>query len=386
MFTASDFIYTGAAHVEAVTTDDFDTPIDSPQLLLQQQQQQQAPPAPPAPAAGGAARGGGGLINRVHSFFAAPRAAPPAPRPAPRQRAKRAKHTRRQRFQQQVDTNLVTISLGTLKDVADIATGDAVFCTKCRAALSVISVLYDHEGKYIHGGNLKSSDEANSGDAESKTTSASAPQSKPLEAALIPAEASEGQQIWCCEFCNTVNLLDLDPAEFPTKKTHDYLLEPAPAQAVGRQASNDGSESSLIFCCDTSGSMCVTQEIQGQVNLRGNNNAPDLSQFIEQNQYGQQAQQAWPGQNQNVTYVSRMQAMQAAVADQMDQMAGAYPQKPCGFVTFNNDVSIVGDGTSPATIVAGDRLDDFAHRSISPSRFCHRRAAARCPLFAGGRQ
>ena len=70
---------------------------------------------------------------------------------------------------------------------------------------------------------------------------------------------TEGQQLWTCEFCGTHNVVELEDEEFPTKQILDFLLVPAPAAEL-RSASNDGSDSSIIFVCDVSGSMCVTQE------------------------------------------------------------------------------------------------------------------------------
>ena len=36
-----------------------------------------------------------------------------------------------------------------------------------------------------------------------------------------------------------------------------------------------------------------------------------------------------------------------------------YPERKIGLVTFNNEVSIIGDATQPPIIVAGDKLSDY---------------------------
>ena len=36
-----------------------------------------------------------------------------------------------------------------------------------------------------------------------------------------------------------------------------------------------------------------------------------------------------------------------------------YPKRKIGVVTFNNEVSIIGDGTQPALVIAGDKLQDY---------------------------
>ena len=321
-----------ATNVEEIDDEDMATP-----LSVQQQQIRSSnaafsfgPPPPPSAAASAAA----------------------AP---PRHRNYKKKGNHRARFQRQIDTNIVTIPLGKLKDTVDLATGDAEFCTHCHSALSAISVLLDFEGKQVHP------------IPPPTAVSVTADQDKESESKTMveknaPSGVSitEGQQLWTCEFCGTHNVVELEDEEFPTKQILDFLLVPAPAAEL-RSASNDGSDSSIIFVCDVSGSMCVTQEIQGKVNLKGQPNQPDLSQFVENNGHGGQADQYLPGQNKNVTYVSRLQAMQAALSSQIEMLARVHPTKRVGVVSFASDVVIYGDGTSDPIVVAGDRLQDFEH-------------------------
>lgn len=66
-----------------------------------------------------------------------------------------------------------------------------------------------------------------------------------------------------------------------------------------------------------------------------------------------------PGQNRNVTYISRIQCVQAAVGAQMDLLAKDHPNKRVGLVSFSSDVLITGDGKQEAKVVAGDRLHDY---------------------------
>jgi hypothetical protein len=323
---ASKFAYL-ATNVEEVDDEELSTP-------LQQQQQQiravNTLSAPPPPSSGGSwsFSGGGGSSSQPTS--------------------QEKKSRRRARFQRQIDTNIITIPLGRLKDTVDLATGDCEFCNNCKAALSVFSKLYDHEGNLVHPKPLKMV-------TETKTelqTKISIPKGETIE---------EGQQLWTCEFCGTHNVLDLEEPEFPQKNQLDFLLTPAPVTLGTTSTNSDSSETSLIFVCDVSGSMCVTQEIQGKVKLKGQPNQPDLSQFMEHNQGGHMASQFLPGQNQNTTYVSRLQAMQAALSSQIDMIARVYPQKRIGVVTFASDVVIYGDGTSDPVVLAGDRLSDFEH-------------------------
>lgn len=61
----------------------------------------------------------------------------------------------------------------------------------------------------------------------------------------------------------------------------------------------------------------------------------------------------------NVTYVSRMQCLQAAIEQQISDMGNGAPDRKIGLVTFNNEVSIIGDGSADPLTVAGDKLEDY---------------------------
>ena len=66
-------------------------------------------------------------------------------------------------------------------------------------------------------------------------------------------------QIWKCEFCAEANSVDIMEEEKPDKPDVTFMLQPAPStQAGGRSGTDD---TLVIFCVDTSGSMCVTTEV-----------------------------------------------------------------------------------------------------------------------------
>lgn len=60
-----------------------------------------------------------------------------------------------------------------------------------------------------------------------------------------------------------------------------------------------------------------------------------------------------------VTYVSRIQCVQAAVESQLSEMSNGANQRKVGVVTFNGEVTVLGDGTKDPVTVAGDKLNDF---------------------------
>ena len=65
-----------------------------------------------------------------------------------------------------------------------------------------------------------------------------------------------------------------------------------------------------------------------------------------------------PGQPQ-VTYVSRLECVQAAIESQIQELKKSKPNVKVGLVTFNNEVKIIGDGKCSEDTIAGDRLNDF---------------------------
>lgn len=238
------------------------------------------------------------------------------PQEKPQQRAKRAKpkgkvdrDPHREMFRQKIDSNVVAIRMSCLQQAGQVATGDAVFCGSCQGALNVYSKL------------------------------------KPT---------NQDEQSWTCEFCEHVNEVSVDHEEFPRNPTVDYLLMPAEVAAEERLGGSTlDSDISVIFCIDTSGSMCVTQPVQGDIKLkvRQQPKIEGLDDFDMMEQY-------LPG-DRGITYISRMQCVQASIESQLEEMARAYPDRKVGIVTFSSDVVIIGDGTTDPYTLAGDKLNSF---------------------------
>jgi hypothetical protein len=223
-------------------------------------------------------------------------------------KAKGQKDPNREMFRQKIDSNVVAIRMSCLQEAGQIATGDAVLCSSCRGALNVTSKL---------------------------------------------EQVSEAVQMWTCEFCEQVNEVYVEPEEFPSNSAVDYLLMSADLAADAHLGGVDPtSDISVIFCIDTSGSMCVTQPVQGEIKLKvkqpkieGLDDFDMMEQFL-------------PG-DRGVTYISRMQCVQASIESQLEEMARACPERKVGIVTFSSDVTIIGDGTTEAYTLAGDKLNSF---------------------------
>lgn len=61
----------------------------------------------------------------------------------------------------------------------------------------------------------------------------------------------------------------------------------------------------------------------------------------------------------NVTYVSRMQCVQAAIDQQIKDMGNGAADRKLGLVSFNNEVTVVGDGSQNPQTISGDKLMDY---------------------------
>ena len=78
-----------------------------------------------------------------------------------------------------------------LKDQGELATGDPVFCDKCKAIFNKYSKIEDNK--------------------------------------------EQEEQIWTCEFCNSKNKVQLEPEEIPKTDAVNYILEAA-AQVKDKKA------------------------------------------------------------------------------------------------------------------------------------------------------
>jgi hypothetical protein len=139
--------------------------------------------------------------------------------------------------------------------------------------------------------------------------------------------------------------------EIPTEEDVTYMLEPA--LLIKGAIGGSGDKTPVVFCIDVSGSMCVTTEVPGKFNLRGaerNRADPGDDQF--------DAFQQMMGRRRDVTYISRLQGVQAAIDKQLETMKKSSPEQGVALVAFNNEVTVIGDGSQPPTIIAGDKLSD----------------------------
>lgn len=75
-------------------------------------------------------------------------------------------------------------------------------------------------------------------------------------------------------------------------------------------------------------------------------------------QPGDQAQLEYlPGvQNQNKTFISRIQCILSAIEAQISELKTTHPYKKIGFVTFGSEVAALGDSKCETVDIVGDKL------------------------------
>jgi hypothetical protein len=248
---------------------------------------------------------------------------------------------KKKRRVRKANTNIIEVALGTLTEDVTVATGDPLIC-KCGAAFSHLDVQKMRKKPEEEAVLIGSSSTSDSETTTSTTTSSD-------EKGKEKSTAIAGE--WVCSFCSGTQEMRLDEEELPKEESMDYILEP-PTEGVAKQA--NASEKVLIFCIDISGSMCVTTELRGRHQLKGGENLQKLASLNTEG-----ADQWMRGQRRDVTYVSRLQSVQAAVDAQLAKMEKEEPNRRVGIVTFNNEVTIVGDGLQLPTTITGDKLYSY---------------------------
>lgn len=85
-----------------------------------------------------------------------------------------------------------------------------------------------------------------------------------------------------------------------------------------------------------------------------------LKQFMEP---GDEAQFNFlPGaHNKDKTFISRKQCVLSAIESQIQEIRKKDPHKKVGFILFNNEVVIVGDGKAESVHIVGDKLNNVSN-------------------------
>uniref|UniRef100_H3BFI5 Sec23/Sec24 trunk domain-containing protein n=1 Tax=Latimeria chalumnae TaxID=7897 RepID=H3BFI5_LATCH len=128
--------------------------------------------------------------------------------------------------------------------------------------------------------------------------------------------------VWICEFCEQMNLVSRWFSSVPLKTDMTYVSTSDNKDYVNMD------DSLIVFCVDISGSMCVTSELESN---------------------------GW----QTPVYVSRLQSVQDAILKSLHLLAQTYPWKRVALVTFNDGVTVYGDGLKTPLTLRDYELMDF---------------------------
>lgn len=243
------------------------------------------------------------------------------------------------------DVNLLNVNVTGLAKEVPMATGDPCMCTNCGVLLNSLS-------RVRQGGR-------GSFDCEDATlpclrAPAIAPELEHVEegAGHIVDDAAPEYRIWDCEFCGRRNHLDLDFDELPCDDVVDFVVRPKPDAKTA-------SARNVVFCLDVSGSMCVTSDVRGDHHIKGGIKQREALERVKRELGVQMYDQFMPGQPRNSTMVSRLQCVQAAIEHQVEALHREEPSTKVGLITFNDEVAVLGDGSTPPITVAGDRLNNW---------------------------
>ncbi|KAJ5077025.1 hypothetical protein M0811_00345 [Anaeramoeba ignava] len=163
---------------------------------------------------------------------------------------------------------------------------------------------------------------------------------------LEPKEEKSEKQVWVCEFCGERNELIENEKIKAEKPQVDYLI------AISDKEENQEDEI-VIFCVDTSGSMCTTYEIQGtkedfqKIKKTQKQNIPNFA-----DDSFQQIQRL----PQNQMYISRLDCLKIAIQSQIESFYRDSPNKRVGLVSFSNIVKIHEDTRNPTKTLEKDTL------------------------------
>ncbi|XP_051571574.1 circularly permutated Ras protein 1-like isoform X1 [Myxocyprinus asiaticus] len=129
-------------------------------------------------------------------------------------------------------------------------------------------------------------------------------------------ETQQNTIMWSCEFCGKVNVYSLSAL-----KGGRFPLRPPPGRDILYMEDDEDTEYEnlddmlIVFCVDISGSMSVTSEISPGNSMR------------------------------SPTYISRLQGVQEALQLVLSSLLKTSPHRRVALVTFNNEVTVYGDGT-----------------------------------------
>ncbi|XP_061108328.1 circularly permutated Ras protein 1 isoform X2 [Conger conger] len=139
--------------------------------------------------------------------------------------------------------------------------------------------------------------------------------------------------VWCCEFCGRENVLRAVPRRPVPGRDVLYLSEDPDGDYINLE------DLLVVFCVDVSGSMGVTYEVSAGSSVR------------------------------SPTYVSRLQSVQEALQIALSSLLQTSPKRRVALVTFNDEVTVYGDGTGAPLTLRDWSLMDFDYLKMQGEKY-----------------
>ncbi|XP_030635089.1 circularly permutated Ras protein 1 [Chanos chanos] len=163
--------------------------------------------------------------------------------------------------------------------------------------------------------------------------------------AIMTSSASNLQNhqnvtVWNCEFCDGENVF----SQTETGGLRPSLRPPTGRDVLYIDEDWDGDYENLedmlvVFCVDISGSMSVTSEVAAGNSMR------------------------------SPTYVSRLQGVQDALQRALSSLLQTSPHRRVALVTFNDEVTVYGDGTGVPLSLRDWALVDYDHLQAQGEKY-----------------
>lgn len=119
-----------------------------------------------------------------------------ADKPMKKKQAKERFNRQGRVFKHEVDTNVISLSLKVLKEDAELAAGDPVFCKQCNAVFNMFSKI-EEKGKQLE--EIKEEVDEDMADEEVKLEKDVVMEDDNKEE-ILAHQKDEGTHIWKCEF------------------------------------------------------------------------------------------------------------------------------------------------------------------------------------------
>ena len=305
----------------------------------------------PAPQAKKKSSALGGIFGAIRGVFTGAKATAEAAMPNATKAVKEAKaRYRRQgrKFRHEIDSNVIALNLKVLKEDAELAAGDPIFCKNCNAVFNMFSKLEEKEKR------LEDIKEEVDEEMEDESNKAEDILMQDIADERIEEnqKLDEGDKIWNWEFWGHKNFVSIEKEEIPTKDAINFIIDTE--EVVGDKKKI--GDSAIIFWIDISGSMCVTKAVEGKFKIKGDR-YDELQALMKFSDGSDQ----FAFNDRNVTYVSRLQCVQAAIEAQLIDMKNEKSKRKVGLVSFNGDVNIIGDGSQVPQVISGDKLNNYEY-------------------------